>query len=52
MGIVLCLGYGDVGGQCGKKNLLHCEDSAVNFSYRTAPPTPPPQYPNEHRPAQ
>jgi hypothetical protein len=26
-----------VGGQCGKKNLLHCEDSsAVNFSYSTA----------------
>jgi hypothetical protein len=26
-----------VGGQCGKKNLLPCEDSsAVNFSYSTA----------------
>jgi hypothetical protein len=30
-----------IGGQCGKKNLLHCAHSAVNFPYRTAFPPPP-----------
>ncbi len=36
--IVLCLRYrAVVVGQCGKKNLLHCEDTVVNFSYRTVP---------------
>ncbi len=31
------------GGECGKKALLHCEDSAVKFSPLTPLPPPPPQ---------
>ncbi len=32
---------GGLWGDSAVRNLLHCEDSAVNFSYRTAPTQPP-----------
>ncbi len=36
------------GGECGKNKLMHCHNSAVNFSYRTAPHTNPlPCTPNQ-----